>query len=129
MMKMRSVPCALCIGVLSFALAGCQTTPTVHRQAAQGPQQPTVHYGLVMPSEAMVLLGQYGDLDHGWEASRNDPPSYREAVPDYSDRAVVELRHREHLRTSNGRPREYTSTTTRVWQRRGVRWPYRGFSR
>jgi len=57
----------------------------------------------------------------GWEANRNDQAEPAEATPDRARRTYVEIQHREQLRTSSGRPREHTTTRTRVIQRRGQR--------
>lgn len=82
-------------------LGGC-ASDSLQRRAYDG-------YENVSPSLVTSSLSGV----HGWEASRNDPPMRLPAM--HYD--VTEIRHWETLRTTDARPREYTTTRSR-----SIRW-------
>ncbi len=106
------VPVVLVV-VCVVAAGGCATTPW-GGAAAGGPISP----GLVLPPSAVrdlaMAAGQQWPGDgREWEYRRNDAPRAARSVPAYYEPAWVEIRTHERLRTSNGRPREYSTTHTR----------------
>lgn len=64
---------------------------------------------LVTPDPVFSALAGSHLPDIGWEYYRNDP-AWRDPAISYE---IAEIRHRESLRTINGRPREYTTTRSR----------------
>lgn len=96
-------------------IAGCQTTPTISNERSSVSDGRTVVPSLVTVADGTRLAGTAA----GWEASRNDAPEHRQVTPDRSGMIYTEVRHRESLRTSNGRPREHSVTRTRTIERRG----------
>lgn len=99
---MREMRLILACAIGCAVLTGCATS---------GPrQEPSYFAGQV--SGALVTSANW---HVGWEYDRNDPPERDIRLPHY----VVEVRHRETLRTINGRPREYTTTRSRSihWRR------------
>lgn len=106
------VPVVLVV-VSAVAAGGCATTPW-EGAAASGPISP----GLVLPPSAVrdlaLAAGQQWPGDgREWEYRRNDAPQAARSAPAYYEPAWVEIRTHERLRTSNGRPREYSTTHTR----------------
>jgi len=56
--------------------------------------------------------------EFAWETSRRDHELGSGGSPFGSTITIAEIRMREHLRTSNGRPRNDSHTTSRSFQRR-----------
>jgi hypothetical protein len=103
----------------AVALAGCAAPPETRlagltRKA--GDRIATVNPSLVMfggeLQEHALNRGTYP----GWEVSRNDPQAGGDDIQPYQPHHLVEIRHREHLGTINGRPREFSSTITRTFR-------------
>jgi hypothetical protein len=105
------------LALCTIAAAGCQSAmhPVERHGTALG--EGAVVRSLVTVVDAEVVP----DFWAGWESSRNDPPLRAQVTPDHSWASFIEVRHREHLRTSGGRPREHTVTRTQTIQRRGER--------
>jgi hypothetical protein len=79
---------------------------------------------LVMPGNGLLDLAADGeflpredDPSSVWLAARND--EQLGSLPDngIDGLEVFEVRHREHLRIINGRPREFSTTLTRTLKR------------
>jgi len=110
--RRAEVPLVLVV-VFAVAAGGCATTPWGGSHAG-GPISP----GLVLPPSAVrdlaAAAGQQWPGDgREWEFRRNDPPQAARSTPAYYEPAWVEIRTYERLRTSNGRPREHSTTHTR----------------
>lgn len=74
---------------------------------------PEMSVDLVLPQHELLAQPSIDDSDRVWLVSRNDAnlgnlPGSRLAIFE-----AVDVHHREWLRISNGRPREYTSVYTR----------------
>lgn len=97
------------------ALGGCASNQPL--RAGSAPPE-AVRSALVLPGEPMVAVTRRCEaMERGWEYSRNDPPPERAQIPQFSEFLYLEQRHIEHLRTTNARPREHSSTTTRTIRR------------
>lgn len=96
----------------------CSCTSTPQSSAVSSPAHAHAP-SLVMRSPAMQMIAD--DDTIGWEARRNDTPSIVESTPEHRDLRWMEVRHREHLRTINGRPGEFSASSTKTLQRRQVR--------
>lgn len=110
--RRAEVPLVLMV-VFVVAAGGCATTPWGGSHAG-GPISP----GLVLPLSAVrdlaAAAGQQWPGDgREWEFRRNDAPQAARSTPAYYEPAWVEIRTYERLRTSNGRPREHSTTHTR----------------
>jgi len=110
--RRAEVPLVLMV-VFVVAAGGCATTPWGGSHAG-GPISP----GLVLPPSAVrdlaAAAGQQWPGDgREWEFRRNDAPQAARSTPAYYEPAWVEIRTYERLRTSNGRPREHSTTHTR----------------
>ena len=110
--RRAEVPLVLVV-VFAVAAGGCATTPWGGSHAG-GPISP----GLVLPPSAVrdlaAAAGQQWPGDgREWEFRRNDAPQAARSTPAYYEPAWVETRTYERLRTSNGRPREHSTTHTR----------------
>jgi hypothetical protein len=104
--------------VIAMALGGCaRAAATAHWPAAPAAGD-RVTPGLVVPSP--LLLTMAGDeMDRAeWEHARNEVSRRLEPPAGAAERTWLEVRQREHLRTINGRPGEFTSTITRSIRRR-----------
>jgi hypothetical protein len=111
-MKMRRWVLLPSITALAALWGGCAATSYVARD-----HEPPALPPLVTPSPLLlVLAGDAIDVPD-WEHARNDVPRRIEQPPD-AERIWVEVRHREHLRTINGRPSEYTTTRSHSIRRR-----------
>ncbi len=102
---MKRVWTVLALGLL----AGCTSAPVeVERMTFVSPT-------LVMPSLTLRELSgpQPWPADHrAWEFGRNDVGAGAAATPAYAPFEVVEIRTYDRRRTSNGRPREFSTTRT-----------------
>ncbi len=90
-------------------LAGCTSAP-VERMTFVSPT-------LVMPGLTLHQLSgpQRWPADHrAWEFGRNDVGAGTAPTPAYAPFEVVEIRTYDSRRTSNGRPREFSTTRTRT---------------
>lgn len=110
--RRAEVPLVLVV-VFAVAAGGCATTRWGGSHAG-GPISP----GLVLPPSAVrdlaTAAGQQWPGDgREWEFRRNDAPQAARSTPAYYEPAWVEIRTYERLRTSNGRPREHSTTHTR----------------
>ena len=108
---MRRVWPILALGLL----AGCTcTAPVEERMTFVSPT-------LVMPS---LMLHQLSGPEpwpadqRAWEFSRNDIGAGAASTPAYTPFEVVEIRMYDRRRTSNGRPRDFSTTRTRTIQSR-----------
>ena len=102
---MRRQSRGVMVGVaLCAAVGGCQSAgePVV--------REPVLIGGLVIPN------GQIGP--DGWEFTRNDPLMNHRPSSVAFEFEWSEIRTRDRLRTDNGRPREYSTTSVRTIQRR-----------
>lgn len=115
--------CALIAAAL--LLSGCASDPSP-RGTMQGHSNESARSGLVLPGAPLVTMQRSaidgerptsGATGRGWENRRNDPPRDRAGIPQYAEFIYLEQRHIEHLRTTNTRPREHSSTTTRTIRR------------
>lgn len=97
-------------------VAGCATSPSM--QSASSHQYETVR-SLVTTDEDRTTL--HASSGNGWEQSRADAKPADDRIAEYGDWAHVEIRTREQLRTINGRPGEFSSSSTRVIRRTGER--------
>ncbi len=110
--RRAEVPVVLVV-VCAVAAGGCATTPW-GASPTGGPISP----GLVLPPSVVrdlaIAAGQQWPGDgRAWEYRRNDAPQAARSVPAYYEPGWVEIRTNERLRTSNGRPREHSTTHTR----------------
>ena len=90
-------------------LAGCTSAP-VERMTFVSPT-------LVMPSFTLHQLKgpQPWPADHrAWEFGRNDVRAGAVPTPAYASFEAVEIRTYDRRQTSNGRPREFSTTRTRT---------------
>lgn len=98
----------------SVLLAGCAAPPP--GWGAGGPisrTKPATR--LALPSAALldhVGASAWTGAPQTWEQSRNDPDLAPRAMPDSAPLNLLEVRTRERLFTTNGRPRESSSTRT-----------------
>ncbi len=101
---------AICAGVL-----GCESSPKpVYRE-------PVLIGALVMPPAARdgAVDPSGWRIDPGtWEFVRNDPLMNHRPATAAFELEWSEIRTRDRLRTDNGRPREYSTTSIRTIQRR-----------
>ena len=111
---------ALLVACGTFAGPGC-TTVSGPPVAAGGPSP-----SLVMPG-TLLRGGVTGDAkewpvdNRDWEYGRNDEVMSVRPTPPYRDAAWAEIRTRDHTRTVNGRPREFSTTFVRSVTLRVVR--------
>ena len=84
------------------------------------PMPHAVSPGLVMPSAALRGDGIWPVEASAWEYGRNDAILSVGATPPIRRRQVALIKTRDHLRTSNGRPREFSTTFTRTVSFRAV---------
>ena len=94
--------------LLPAVLAGC-ASPTVRPAPVQ---PPTAVYSASLVLPAPSYGGQEATArSRSWEYGRNDRfVSYEAIPPAYRERAWVRIRTRDRIRTSNGRPREFSRT-------------------
>ncbi|MHC4107772.1 MAG: hypothetical protein ACYSXF_11135 [Planctomycetota bacterium] len=90
-------------------LAGCTSAP-VERVTFVSPS-------LVMPSLTLQQLSgpePWPADQRAWEFGRNDVGAGAASTPAYAPFEVVEIRTHDRRRTSDGRPREFSTTRTRT---------------
>ena len=113
----------LLLGSMSIiaGMAGCGAA------GGTGPIRNTIslNLSLVMPTPMMMEMALAGGGSGGgdprlrWEAGRNDlPVRATRGLPDYPDYLEVQYRQRERLRVNDGRPRENSSYSTRIYVHR-----------
>ncbi len=108
------------------AVAGCAASPgpavfaPKHAPARLASRSPS----LVLPARLLLeFSGPHAwPVDEGaWEFGRNDRAPIAAPSPAYAPLEWVEIRTRDHLRTTNGRPREFSTTRTRT-RRTRIAW-------
>lgn len=112
-MKSKKIP------LLVILLAGTMLTVGCASQSRESRPIQRVHAALVLPTSLMLELADAsGQISGGgWEMTRNDPATHSErGIPEYQSRDTLERHYLERLRTSQGRPREYSRYSTRVIQ-------------
>jgi hypothetical protein len=106
------------IALTTLAVVGCTGAPAgVDRVAPISPS-------LVMPAAALIgpaASGEWLPDTVRWEYSRNDAVLATTPIPPVREPAWVEIRTRDHQRTINGRPREFSTTWIRTNSLRVVR--------
>ena len=104
------------IGLLLLAglLWGCSGTPFAESPMASSISRP-VHSGLVLSDSRLSLPPNRSD---SWEFSRNDVPAGGKSLGELPGATVVEIRRRDRLHTSNGRPHTHFHQTTTIRERR-----------
>ena len=133
-MLSRAMIAPLLLPAAMLILPGCEGTKAKDAEAAM--TSPDARFiacrpndNLVLPSETMLdlaggptIASQSRDGFASWEFARHD--SRLGAPGRGSERLLwLEIRHRENLRTSNGRVREYTHTRSRSIERTFVTVP------
>jgi hypothetical protein len=104
--------CSLIVVLSAMVLAGCSSTNSMLR-AHKAPSG--VSPMLVTTGETNLAAGP---VEQGQAMYRNDAHVVQNrAIPDYTTHYWLEIRHREHLRTISGRPREFTTTRSRSIER------------
>lgn len=112
-MNRRSVPPIAAAAALLIGLVGCAA------QSAPPPSRPTPQpllSGLVLPDDAGLAFAVADPAEAEFE--RHDAALARRDAPAYPHPSFVDVRQREYLRTSNGRPRESSVTIIRSTERR-----------
>jgi hypothetical protein len=108
---------AALLAVFTITAAGCHSAPAVAMDHGAAGQHAVLASLVTVHDESLMA-----ETPAGWETYRNDPAHPLRIIPDHGGTKFVERYHREHLRTSSGRPREHTFTRTKVIQRHGRRW-------
>ena len=112
------VPAGAAIVLMTLAVAGCA-----------GAQDQVAPISLISPSLVLPAAALRGPAASGdwlpeadrWEYSRNDAVLATSPIPPLREPAWVEIRTRDHLRTINGRPRDFSTTWIRTHSLRVVR--------
>src|SRR5690606_17127964 len=137
-MKTTAAAMSISLAILATVGGGCAARQQQQQQRHHSSSAHIGHDGeeasaavsaLVMPTPELRELAAHRGRSgypqavhdpHQWEFSRNDRQMGRSpyAVADWQ---YLEVRHREHLRTINGKPREYSTTSRRSIERRIVR--------
>lgn len=117
-MVRRSVITTLFIVPVTIASTGCAS----HRGATVAtPDSPTILPALVSSADMSDFAPQHYGPDAGelrWLASRNDSQRAGLAgTPEVADPGAYSIVTRDYQRTINGRPWNYWTTETRVFQR------------
>ncbi len=108
------------------ALAGCAASPVAtvfarkHAPARLTSRSPS----LVFPAPPLLAFSgpdAWPVDEAAWEFGRNDRAPIAAPSPAYAPLEWVEIRTRDHLRTTNGRPREFSTTRTRT-RRTRIAW-------
>ncbi len=97
-------------------VTGCAAPPSIG--SASSHQYDTVRALITTDEDRTTLHASSGS---GWEQSRADAQPADDQIAEYGDWAHVEIRTRENLRTINGRPGEFSSSSTRIIRRTGER--------
>ena len=109
---------ALALMVALASSVGCSTSQHGDATHAVRPSFTPLTSDVLALSDA-ANDGAYLDDDiAAWEAARLDVGLGSAGSPIESSLSVAEIRHREFLRTTNGRPRNDSYTTGRSYQRR-----------
>jgi hypothetical protein len=121
---MKAKPCGLTLALL-FCVSGggCKSSETV--------DAPARHPGRISPSLVMQGAGWVGTGDAegmalrsvpgAWEYGRNDARLNGGPPPARYWHEWAEVRNRNRTRTTNGRPREFSTTFVRTYSLRQVR--------
>lgn len=117
MLKNGVILC-LAAGLMAVTI-GCASTSTTMRAGSDADFRGGTMPSLVTTDQQRTTLD--ATRSRGWEQSRADARAARERVPEYADVSFIEVRSREQLRTVNGRPQEFSSTSTRIIRRGAIR--------
>lgn len=99
------------LGILSMlAVGGCQSAAPIQTALLPRDVAPT----LVLPGTLLNSSGAWPAGERHREFARNDAAIALAATPPDASPEWVQVQSFDRLRTNNGRPREYSTTTIRT---------------